>query len=52
MNEMANTSPALDAAAVPSGYEPPAITTLGHLADLTLLGSGGLNELEDDGSIA
>jgi hypothetical protein len=33
-------------------YVAPAITPLGHLADLTLLGSGGLDELESDGSQA
>ena len=38
--------------AVDPGYEAPAITRLGHVASLTLLGSGGLDELENDGSIA
>ena len=33
-------------------YVAPAITPLGHLADLTLLGSGGMDELESDGSQA
>jgi hypothetical protein len=33
-------------------YVAPAITPLGHLAELTLLGSGGLDELENDGSVA
>ena len=36
----------------PVAYEAPSITALGHLADLTLLGSGGLDELESDGSVA
>lgn len=33
-------------------YVAPSITPLGHLADLTLLGYGGMDELESDGSQA
>ena len=33
-------------------YAPPALTVLGHVAELTQLGSGQMSELEMDGSQA
>jgi hypothetical protein len=49
-------SPAALPAAPPEtatdSYAPPAVTVLGHVAELTQLGSGQMSELEMDGSQA
>lgn len=49
---MSDRFDAKDVRSAAGDYEPPTITALGHLAELTLLGSGGLDELENDGSVA